>query len=207
MSAPLRSRRAPLVLVFLDSDKQYSAPYFETARCEPDDAPLARTPPRPKSLRSGTATARSTSVRWGGLGLYLAEIAGADRHWHHAWSTEQLCRFPTHHAPRREPVRFGAIPAPDYLATVAGPFDRIAKIGRHVRTCRRQFTYDKPFSGAAPTLDRRRRHDAASRSAVPKAQSHQSGRDLSSPGGYFGPFPKGGRRSALGSSLVCDLEI
>jgi len=68
-----------LYSLFLDADRQYSCAYFETPDSSLDDAQLAKKRhiaakllirPDQKVLDIGSG--------WGGLGLYLAEVAGAD---------------------------------------------------------------------------------------------------------------------------------
>jgi cyclopropane-fatty-acyl-phospholipid synthase len=68
-----------LYSLFLDADKQYSCAYFETPGQSLDDAQLAKKRHLAAKLlydRPGLTTLDIGSG-WGGLGLYLAEIAGA----------------------------------------------------------------------------------------------------------------------------------
>jgi len=68
-----------LYSLFLDADKQYSCAYFETLDQSLDDAQLAKKRHLAAKLlydRPGLTTLDIGSG-WGGLGLYLAEIAGA----------------------------------------------------------------------------------------------------------------------------------
>ncbi len=68
-----------LYSLFLDADKQYSCAYFEGPEQSLDDAQLAKKRHIAAKLllnRPGLATLDIGSG-WGGLGLYLAEIAGA----------------------------------------------------------------------------------------------------------------------------------
>jgi cyclopropane-fatty-acyl-phospholipid synthase len=68
-----------LYALFLDADKQYSCAYFETPDQSLDDAQLAKKRHLAAKLlynRPGLTTLDIGSG-WGGLGLYLAEIAGA----------------------------------------------------------------------------------------------------------------------------------
>jgi cyclopropane-fatty-acyl-phospholipid synthase len=68
-----------LYSLFLDSDRQYSCAYFETPDTSLDDAQLAKK----RHLAAKLLVDRRHSVLdigsgWGGLGLYLAEIVGAE---------------------------------------------------------------------------------------------------------------------------------
>jgi len=68
-----------LYSLFLDADRQYSCAYFETPDMTLDDAQLAKK----RHLAAKLLIERGHRVLdigsgWGGLGLYLAEIAGAD---------------------------------------------------------------------------------------------------------------------------------
>jgi cyclopropane-fatty-acyl-phospholipid synthase len=68
-----------LYSLFLDADKQYSCAYFETPDQSLDDAQLAKKRHLAAKLlydRPGLTTLDIGSG-WGGLGLYLAEVAGA----------------------------------------------------------------------------------------------------------------------------------
>src|SRR6201993_1019000 len=68
-----------LYSLFLDSDKQYSCAYFEMPDASLDDAQLAKE----RHLAAKLLIRRGDHVLdigsgWGGLGLYLAEMTGAD---------------------------------------------------------------------------------------------------------------------------------
>jgi cyclopropane-fatty-acyl-phospholipid synthase len=68
-----------LYSLFLDADRQYSCGYFERPEQSLDDAQLAKK----RHLAAKLLLTRGKSVLdigcgWGGLGLYLAEVAGAD---------------------------------------------------------------------------------------------------------------------------------
>jgi cyclopropane-fatty-acyl-phospholipid synthase len=68
-----------LYSLFLDADKQYSCAYFETPDQSLDDAQLAKKRHLAAKLlfdKPGLSTL-DIGCGWGGLGLYLAEIAGA----------------------------------------------------------------------------------------------------------------------------------
>src|SRR6187402_1422083 len=68
-----------LYSLFLDADRQYSCGYFETPDTTLDDAQLAKK----RHLAAKLLIERGSRVLdigsgWGGLGLYLAEMTGAD---------------------------------------------------------------------------------------------------------------------------------
>src|ERR1700723_768729 len=68
-----------LYSLFLDADKQYSCAYFETPEASLADAQLAKK----RHLAAKLLLGRGDRVLdigsgWGGLGLYLAEMTGAD---------------------------------------------------------------------------------------------------------------------------------
>src|SRR5471032_574601 len=73
-----------LYSLFLDADRQYSCGYFESPEQSLDDAQIAKK----RHLAAKLLLGRDRNERdlrvldigcgWGGLGLYLAEVAGAD---------------------------------------------------------------------------------------------------------------------------------
>jgi len=68
-----------LYSLFLDADRQYSCAYFETPDATLDDAQLAKKRHLAAKLRIEPGQqVLDIGCGWGGLGLYLAEIAGAD---------------------------------------------------------------------------------------------------------------------------------
>ena len=116
-----------LYSLFLDADKQYSCAYFETPHTPLDDAQLAKKrhiaaklciKPGQRVLDIGSG--------WGGLGLYLAEIAGADVTGI-TLSTEQLHVANTR-AAEKSLTRSARFMLEDYR-DVSGPFDRIVSVG------------------------------------------------------------------------------
>jgi cyclopropane-fatty-acyl-phospholipid synthase len=72
-----------LYSLFLDADRQYSCAYFERPDQSLDDAQLAKKRHLAAKLRLSPQRGRDLRILdigcgWGGLGLYLAEVAGAD---------------------------------------------------------------------------------------------------------------------------------
>lgn len=117
-----------LYSLFLDDDRQYSCAYFEHEGQSLDDAQLAKKRHIAAKLvleREGLDVLDIGSG-WGGLGLYLAEMAGAKVSGV-TLSREQLALSRTRAAERglAERVNFELR---DYR-DVAGPFDRIVSVG------------------------------------------------------------------------------
>jgi|SRR5665213_300913 len=121
-----------LYSLFLDADRQYSCGYFESPGQSLDDAQLAKKrhiaakllvkpDPSKKDLR-----VLDIGCGWGGLGLYLAETAGADvtgvtlSQEQHAIANERAAEKGL-----TERARFNL---KDYR-DVEGPFDRIVSVG------------------------------------------------------------------------------
>ena len=124
-----------LYSLFLDADKQYSCAYFETPDATLDDAQLAKK----RHLAAKLLIGRGDRVLdigsgWGGLGLYLAEMTGADVTGI-TLSTEQL-QVANARAGEKNLSRQAKFLLSDYR-DIPGPFDR-HRVGRHVRTCRRR---------------------------------------------------------------------
>ena len=121
-----------LYSLFLDADRQYSCGYFETTEPPLDDAQLAKK----RHLAAKLLLGRNRGDRdlrvldigcgWGGLGLYLAEVAGADvtgvtlSQEQHAVANERAAEKGL-----AERARFDL---QDYR-DVKGPFDRIVSVG------------------------------------------------------------------------------
>ena len=121
-----------LYSLFLDADRQYSCGYFETPEPPLDDAQLAKK----RHLAAKLLLGRNRGDRdlrvldigcgWGGLGLYLAEVAGADvtgvtlSQEQHAVANERAAEKGL-----AERARFDL---QDYR-DVKGPFDRIVSVG------------------------------------------------------------------------------
>ncbi|HEV2628880.1 MAG TPA: cyclopropane-fatty-acyl-phospholipid synthase family protein [Pseudolabrys sp.] len=116
-----------LYSLFLDADRQYSCAYFETPDASLDDAQLAKK----RHLAAKLLLARGKRVLdigcgWGGLGLYLAEMTGADVTGV-TLSQEQYGIANSRAAERGlgDRTRFNL---QDYR-DVKGPFDRIVSVG------------------------------------------------------------------------------
>jgi len=121
-----------LYSLFLDADRQYSCGYFESPEQSLDDAQIAKK----RHLAAKLLLGRDRHERdlrvldigcgWGGLGLYLAEVAGADvtgvtlSQEQHAIANERAAEKGL-----AERARFNLR---DYR-DVTGPFDRIVSVG------------------------------------------------------------------------------
>jgi cyclopropane-fatty-acyl-phospholipid synthase len=138
-----------LYSLFLDSDEQYSCAYFETPNASLDDAQLAKKRHLAAKLRvEPGATVLDIGCGWGGLALYLADIAGA-----HVTgitlSREQHARA-QQRALERGRTQDAIFRLEDYR-DVAGRFDRIVSVGmfEHVGVG----FYDTYFRKCAQLLD------------------------------------------------------
>jgi cyclopropane-fatty-acyl-phospholipid synthase len=116
-----------LYSLFLDADKQYSCAYFETPETNLDDAQLAKKRHLAAKLLVGPGQrVLDIGCGWGGLGIYLAEIAGADVTGV-TLSTEQLGAANAR-AAEKNLTRSARFLLQDYR-DVRGPFDRIVSVG------------------------------------------------------------------------------
>jgi len=116
-----------LYSLFLDADRQYSCAYFETPDTTLDDAQLAKKrhlaakltlAPRKRVLDIGCG--------WGGLGLYLAEMTGAE-------VTGVTLSQEQHAIANERAAEKGLAPRARFLLQdyrdADGPFDRIVSVG------------------------------------------------------------------------------
>ena len=116
-----------LYSLFLDADKQYSCAYFETPDATLDDAQLAKKRHLAAKLLIGPGDrVLDIGSGWGGLGLYLAEMTGADVTGV-TLSTEQL-QVSNARAGEKNLTRSAKFLLEDYRE-IPGPFDRIVSVG------------------------------------------------------------------------------
>ena len=116
-----------LYSLFLDSDKQYSCAYFETPDITLDDAQLAkRRHITAKLLVKPGQRILDIGSGWGGLGLYLAEVAGANVTGV-TLSQEQL-QISNARAAEKNLGNSARFLLQDYR-DIPGPFDRIVSVG------------------------------------------------------------------------------
>ncbi|MGB3272612.1 MAG: cyclopropane-fatty-acyl-phospholipid synthase family protein [Xanthobacteraceae bacterium] len=113
--------------LFLDSDKQYSCAYFERPDSTLEEAQLAKKRHiAAKLVVQPGHRVLDIGCGWGGLGLYLAEIADA-RVTGVTLSKEQLA-VARARAQQKNLTRAATFLAKDYRE-VPGPFDRIVSVG------------------------------------------------------------------------------
>jgi cyclopropane-fatty-acyl-phospholipid synthase len=193
-----------LYSLFLDADKQYSCAYFETPGASLDDAQLAKKRHLTAKLlvERGQRTLDIGSG-WGGLGLYLAEIAGAQVTGV-TLSQEQL------EVSRARAVESSAKPRPAFLLQdyrdVPGPFDRIISVGmfEHVGVDH----YDTFFKRCAELLadDGVMMLHSIGRSEGPGITNPWIAKYIF-PGGYIPALSEVLPHIERAGLLVCDIEI
>ena len=193
-----------LYSLFLDSDKQYSCAYFEQPGMSLDDAQLAKkrhiaakllVRPRDRVLDIGSG--------WGGLGLYLAGVAGANVTGV-TLSTEQL-QVSNARAAEQDLTRSAKFLLEDYR-DVPGPFERIVSIGmfEHVGV---DF-YDTYFQRCAELLtnDGIMLLHSIGRSEGPDVTNPWIAKYIV-PGGYIPALSEVLPSIERAGLLVCDVEI
>jgi cyclopropane-fatty-acyl-phospholipid synthase len=193
-----------LYSLFLDADKQYSCAYFETPEASLDDAQLAKK----RHLAAKLLLGRDNRVLdigcgWGGLGLYLAEMTGADVTGI-TLSTEQL-QVANARAAEKELARSARFLLQDYR-DIGGPFDRIVSVGmfEHVGV---DF-YDTFFKRCAELLtdDGVIMLHSIGRSTGPDVTSPWIAKYIF-PGGYIPALSEVFPAIERAGLLVCDTEI
>jgi cyclopropane-fatty-acyl-phospholipid synthase len=193
-----------LYALFLDADRQYSCAYFETPETDLDDAQLAKK----RHLAAKLLIGRGDRVLdigsgWGGLGLYLAEMTGADVTGI-TLSTEQL-QVSTARAAEKNLSRSARFLLQDYR-DVTGPFDRIVSVGmfEHVGV---DF-YETYFKRCAELLteDGVMVLHSIGRSTGPDVTSPWITKDIF-PGGYIPALSEVFPAIERSGLLVCDTEI
>jgi cyclopropane-fatty-acyl-phospholipid synthase len=193
-----------LYSLFLDADKQYSCAYFESPEMTLDDAQLAKKRHlAAKLLIEPGKRVLDIGSGWGGLGLYLAETAGADVTGV-TLSAEQL-QVSNARAAEKNLTRSAKFVLEDYR-TVSGCFDRIVSVGmfEHVGV---DF-YETYFRRCAELLS----DDGV---MVLHSIGRSSGPDVSSPwiakyifpGGYIPALSEVVPAIERSGLLVCDIEI
>ena len=117
-----------LYRLFLDEDRQYSCAYFERGDETLEEAQLAKKRHiAAKLLIEPGHRVLDIGCGWGGMALYLAEVAGAGQAVGVTLSTEQLAAATARaeNSPRGANIEFRL---QDYR-DVPGPFDRIVSVG------------------------------------------------------------------------------
>ena len=193
-----------LYSLFLDADKQYSCGYFEKPDATLDDAQLAKK----RHIAAKLLIRRGDKVLdigsgWGGLGLYLAEMTGANVTGV-TLSTEQL-QASNARAAERNLTQSAKFFLEDYR-DIPGPFDRIVSVGmfEHVGV---DF-YDTYFKRCAELLT----DDGV---MLLHSIGRSNGPDVTSPwitkyifpGGYIPAISEVMPAIERAGLLVCDIEI
>ncbi|WP_439404468.1 class I SAM-dependent methyltransferase [Bradyrhizobium sp. DASA03076] len=212
-NARARSRRnvahhydldARLYSLFLDADKQYSCAYFETPDATLDDAQLAKKRHvSAKLLVKPGQRVLDIGSGWGGLGLYLAEIAGAEVTGV-TLSTEQL-QIANTRAAEKGLTHQARFLLQDYR-DVPGPFDRIVSVGMFEHVGAR--FYDTYFQRCAELLsdDGVMLLHSIGRSQGPDSTNPWIAKYIF-PGGYIPSLSEVLPAIENAGLLVCDIEI
>lgn len=193
-----------LYSLFLDADKQYSCAYFGTPDTSLDDAQLAKKRHlAAKLLIDPDDRILDIGCGWGGLGLYLAELTGADVTGV-TLSTEQL-HVANARAAERNLSASARFLLQDYR-DVPGTFDRIVSVGmfEHVGV---RF-YDTFFRHCAELLkdDGVMVLHSIGRSEGPDSTNPWIAKYIF-PGGYIPALSEVLPAIERAGLLVCDIEI
>jgi cyclopropane-fatty-acyl-phospholipid synthase len=193
-----------LYSLFLDSDKQYSCGYFEKPEATLDDAQLAKK----RHIAAKLLIRRGDKVLdigsgWGGLGLYLAEMTGANVTGV-TLSTEQL-QAANARAAEKDLTQSAKFFLEDYR-DIPGPYDRIVSVGmfEHVGV---DF-YDTYFERCAELLtdDGVMLLHSIGRSDGPDVTNPWIAKYIF-PGGYIPALSEVMPAIERAGLLVCDIEI
>ncbi|MEI9923341.1 MAG: cyclopropane-fatty-acyl-phospholipid synthase family protein [Bradyrhizobium sp.] len=193
-----------LYSLFLDADRQYSCAYFETPDATLDDAQLAKK----RHLAAKLSIRRGDRVLdigsgWGGLGLYLAEMTGANVTGV-TLSTEQL-QASNARAAEKNLTQSAKFFLEDYR-DIPGPFDRIVSVGmfEHVGV---DF-YDTYFKRCAELLtdDGVMMLHSIGRSHGPDVTNPWIAKYIF-PGGYIPALSEVLPAIERAGLLICDVEI
>jgi cyclopropane-fatty-acyl-phospholipid synthase len=193
-----------LYSLFLDADRQYSCAYFETPDATLDDAQLAKK----RHLAAKLSVRRGDRVLdigsgWGGLGLYLAEMTGANVTGV-TLSTEQL-QASNARAAEKNLTQSAKFFLEDYR-DIPGPFDRIVSVGmfEHVGV---DF-YDTYFKRCAELLtdDGVMMLHSIGRSHGPDVTNPWIAKYIF-PGGYIPALSEVLPAIERAGLLICDIEI
>jgi cyclopropane-fatty-acyl-phospholipid synthase len=193
-----------LYSLFLDADKQYSCGYFETPQTTLDDAQLAKK----RHLAAKLLVGRGHRVLdigsgWGGLGIYLAELVGANVTGI-TLSTEQL-QVSNARASEINIAQSARFLLQDYR-DVEGPFERIVSVGmfEHVGVDH----YDTFFKRCAQLLtdDGMMMLHSIGRSEGPDVTNPWIAKYIF-PGGYIPALSEVMPSIERAGLLVCDIEI
>ncbi len=193
-----------LYSLFLDADKQYSCGYFERPDATLDDAQLAKK----RHIAAKLLIRRGDKVLdigsgWGGLGLYLAEMTGANVTGI-TLSTEQL-QASNARAAEKNLAQSAKFFLEDYR-DIPGPFDRIVSVGmfEHVGV---DF-YDTYFKRCAELLtdDGVMLLHSIGRSDGPDVTNPWIAKYIF-PGGYIPALSEVMPAIERAGLLVCDIEV
>jgi cyclopropane-fatty-acyl-phospholipid synthase len=193
-----------LYALFLDADRQYSCAYFETPDASLDAAQAAKKRHLTAKLLAGRdQRILDIGSGWGGLGLYLAEIAGADVTGV-TLSTEQW-QMSNARASERGLSSSARFLLQDYR-DIEGPFDRIVSVGmfEHVGV----HFYEAFFRRCAELLteDGVMLLHSIGRSEGPDATNPWIAKYIF-PGGYIPALSEVLPVIERSGLLVCDIEI